>query len=343
MHCCTGAGNTVPNRADIDARLAFIRYCSCAVLQVLRHWREELAAVPARTLLERHGVRGLLAAGATLCGKLAGVSYARSAHLQREAALLGAHLIAAAFAGSVTHPQRAVDFASYTPAALSEGASELFCDARELDAAEVASGAQAVAAALLRGGAPLEALPVVALWEWMARDVARDAAMTVRARLARARALTDLGLLQDAYSVVTRLMTGVGLPDALGGGPLVLHLPDGAPYNPVPIPHFLANERPGAPANKAALEFLAQGGMHVAVSTQLGPWAVAQVALARCRVLHALGRVPHAWSHLDPRDGAPMREGAQQPDKVRMCTCLSPGIAMPRPMSATMLHTWGES
>ena len=44
-----------------------------------------------------------------------------------QAARMGAHLLQACFRCSISHPQRAVDFATYTPKALWEGA-DFFAD-----------------------------------------------------------------------------------------------------------------------------------------------------------------------------------------------------------------------
>lgn len=60
---------------------------------------------------------------------------------------------------------------------------------------------------LLRKGYNLEALPVVALLEWVAQHVRGDPLATVTVRLQRVQALTQLGLLAQAASLLGVLMT----------------------------------------------------------------------------------------------------------------------------------------
>jgi hypothetical protein len=287
-------------------------------MQVVRTWRtDRLATASPQELLATHGVSHLLYGGLALCGKLAGVAYARKSHLQREAALLGARLASAAFAGSLTHPQRAVDFAAYTPVAIREGSARgLFVDAHALSARDCAAGAQAIVAALLRAECALEALPVAALWEWLAERVLRDAAATVRARIARACALCDLGLLGAAYDTITLLMTGSGLPEPLSKGFVVHRLVEGGPYVPPDIPTFHPSKHPGDAANKAAIDFVCRGGVHAAIASHLRPPAVAELTLMRCRFLHGLGAVPCLWAKHNVH-GEALQNGERPPEKVR--------------------------
>ena len=293
--------------------------CAFFAMQAVRSWRSTLTAAAPAILLAEHGTRELLFIGADLCGKLAGVAYAQNAKLQREAALLGATFCGAVFAGSIVHPQRAVDFAAYTPVAVTEASGSIFEEPHALCLHDVASGVEALADALVDGtdSAPVEALPVLALWEWLSVHIRRDSAMTVRARVSRANALINLGLLGSAYDTITGLMVGAKLPSMLGHGSLVHQLPDGAgPYSPPEIPTFHTALYPGAAENRAAVDFVSHGGMHAAVAECLKPHAAAQVAMLRCRLLHALGTVPCVWTQRSVV-GAPLGAVQTLPEKVR--------------------------
>lgn len=68
------------------------------------------------------------------------------------------------------------------------------------------SGLPCIIAVLLRNGYSLEALPVVALLEWVAQHVRGDLLATVAVRLQRVQALTQLGLLAEAASILGVLM-----------------------------------------------------------------------------------------------------------------------------------------
>ena len=68
------------------------------------------------------------------------------------------------------------------------------------------SGLPCIIAVLLKNDYSLEALPVVALLEWVAQHVRVDPLATVAARLQRVQALTQLGLLAEAASVLGVLM-----------------------------------------------------------------------------------------------------------------------------------------
>ena len=295
------------------------RRCTKAHLwtQVVNNWRTELADTPLPTLFARFGATALLYSGTVLAGKLAALTHrTTSSHLRTEAALLGAKLVAAAFAGSHTHPQRAAGFAEYAPVTLCEGC-DLFADARALSAADVATGAEGVALALLDADEALAALAVVALWEWVSARVLRDAALTVRARLARARACSALGFAGAAYATVTALMTGAALPGgAVATGDLVHLTPDGAPAEPRNIPPFDETQLPGHSANTAALTFLAAGGVDAPVATQLGPWAAARLTLERCRLLHLLGGVPYSFRKTHASEGRPLGDADSPPAAV---------------------------
>ena len=68
------------------------------------------------------------------------------------------------------------------------------------------SGLPCIIAVLLRNGYNLEALPVLVLLEWVAQHVRGDSLATVAVRLQRVQALTQLGLLAEAASILGVLM-----------------------------------------------------------------------------------------------------------------------------------------
>jgi hypothetical protein len=79
---------------------------------------------------------------------------------------------------------------------------------------DLLAGLEAVASTLLDQDLPLDALPVICLWEHVARHVVRMLAPTVLARCARVHALCTLGLLGEAAVGVWGLMVAYNLPDS---------------------------------------------------------------------------------------------------------------------------------
>lgn len=286
-------------------------YRQHGLVQVVKTWRGSIADTRAEDLLARHGTRTLLFAGACLCGKLARVSYAHDLHLQLEAAALAAKLLAAVLPTSLSHPQRAVDTAAYTPAALAEGCN-LFHDAHALNMPDLLEGAETVARVLTRAGHALTALPVFSIWEWASCRVARSLQQTVRCRVARVHALCSLGLLREACAVVCGLMQGRGLPDPDTDRDAVFP----AALAAAVCPDLRSALHPGAAENRAAVNYLMCGEVPEAVAGAYGPWLCAHVALARVKVLSSLAAVPYCWDGLDPAAESWQRADEPPPAKV---------------------------
>lgn len=130
------------------------------IVQVIRSWRTTIAPEGPADLLARHGIRTLLFAGASVCGKLVRISYPRNVHQQLEAAALASALLAAILPSSLSHPQRAIDTAAYTPVHIGtdqEGDSavsgkDVFRDPYELNLPDVLLGLEAVSRTLVNSG-----------------------------------------------------------------------------------------------------------------------------------------------------------------------------------------------
>ena len=268
-------------------------------------------------MLSKHGVRSLIFAGACICGKLARISYAHDLYLQQEAALLGSKLLAAVLPSSLSHPQRAVDTAGYTPAELAKGVN-LFSDPHALNMPDLLEGLETVARVLTTAGHCLPALPVLSMWEWAARHVCRSLQQTVRCRIVRVHALCRLGLLREAAAVTAVLMRGTLLPHPDTSRNAVFPVGSSAAAAGVADSHAMlrATLHPGAAGNRAAINDLMCGGVQPAVAAAYGPWACAQVALARVRVLSALACVPYAWEALDPAAASWQSPDDPPPEKV---------------------------
>jgi hypothetical protein len=256
-------------------------------------------------------VKTLLFAGTVLCGKLVRFAYPRQLHLQREAASLGATLTHAAFATTASHPARLLDFADFRPTALWENAP-LFQDPYALSANCAADGAEAAAAVLIHASLALEALPLLTFSEYLAMSIFKCPRRTVLCRLVRIDALTSLGLLSEAHATLSSLLSGTLLPTPRCG------------RGSVPLPaasaatRFHARCYPGSAENKAAIAEVVQGTMSGELVAWLQPWLCAEIALARCRWLYSVARVPYLWCKTHPTEGREIDASDSVPEKVRI-------------------------
>jgi hypothetical protein len=289
--------------------------------------RSELSTADPSALLQAHGPVQLLFAGAVLCGKLVKCQTSH-VHYRLEAALLGVRLASAVFTCSLAHPQRALNFANYFPTVICEG-QDLFADEFALKVADVMEGTDAIASALLDGHCALECLPLMALWEWAAYHVARNSAQVVRCRVLRVQALCKLGCLADAVDVVVGLMKGLHIPDALCPRDLPLTKQRARPVlNPsVPV---------GATSNTEAVQFLCKGGVLPKVAAEYGPWACAQIAMARAAVLQGLGCHAYAWKHTHPLQGRFLDDNEAAPAQVAL-------LPFARAVQINIIFAAGES
>jgi hypothetical protein len=65
---------------------------------------------------------------------------------------------------------------------------------------------------LLDANLPDKALPLASLMEFIASDISRSKILTVKARILKALALTDIGYLNEAYQLYNRILSLKDLP-----------------------------------------------------------------------------------------------------------------------------------
>ena len=193
--------------------------------QTLKNWRKALDPLSREQILQKYGLHGLLLSG-VLLGKLARYSYYDNLGLRLEAARMASTLLSSVFCCTLAHPQRNVDFASYVPTYLWDGAEDIFSDPYRCNLTDLLSSLETLTSILIDNDLDLEALPMLSLWEYVAYRVARSLPMTIRSRLRRSQALSNLGLVGPASSTIMGLIAGNNLPDAarsdadlvIGGG-----------------------------------------------------------------------------------------------------------------------------
>lgn len=126
LKSCSTLGASLPPLPSPLSPPALVSLSPTA-LQVLKCWRKVLDSQSRPQILASYGLHGLLLAGGVLLGKLARYSYYDALGTRLEAARMAATLLSAVFCGSIAHPQRNRDFATYVPVSLWDGA-DLFAD-----------------------------------------------------------------------------------------------------------------------------------------------------------------------------------------------------------------------
>lgn len=128
-----------------------------------------------------------------------------------ECILMAAELFAAPAKLSMPHPQVASEYATYSfQEFMSRG---LFTDQYVLQPSELLHTLAVSSQALIDQGLFHKALPLAALMEYIASDVARSKVLTVKARLLKASALVELGNLNQGLQMYNRVLSLKDLPD----------------------------------------------------------------------------------------------------------------------------------
>ncbi|KAL0048239.1 hypothetical protein WJX82_010821 [Trebouxia sp. C0006] len=278
--------------------------CIMGPYQVIKCWRQHIGNKTETELLQQYGVPGLLISSAVILGKLVQLGALTDLHTQLEGACMAARLVGACFSCSLIHPQRPLDFATYTPLELWEG-SNLFHDPYRCNVSEMLDGLPCIIAVLLENGHALASLPLIAVLEWLAQHIQGLLPATVAVRLQRAQALTQLGLLAEAASVLAALMQGEGLPDTAGPTAYLVRAAGGAVQKAQAVPAFNNAELPGHSSNKACLDFFCTQEVAAPVAALYGPALTFRLTIARAHWLRVVGQLPDVWKQTVPYTAVP--------------------------------------
>lgn len=240
-------------------------------------------------------------------------SYYDDLHFRLEACRMGAALLQGCFGVSLMHPQRLLDFATYTPQLLWDNVN-IFDDPYRCSLADVMSGLETIATVLVDSGMVLPALPVIALWEHTASHKARSVSGTVLCRTIRARALIHLGLMAEAASVLLGLMSGSKLPSRMLDSDLVVKGSDGVALQIPALPTFSNALPPSHADNQACMDYISDVAVPPPLVELYGPWLTAQLAIARAGFLVQLGSVRDCWKLTDKATG----EAGSRIDNARL-------------------------
>lgn len=177
-------------------------------LYVLNQFRQVFADNP--QLADAFGSRQVLIGGIVLT-KLAKLCYeGKDLHKYSECLLMAAELFAAPARLTMPHPQIPVEYATYSFREF--GNKNLFTDQLVLQPSEILHTVSVAAQSLIDDHLFQKALPLAALMEYVARVVTRSKPLTVKARLLKAQALLEVGLIDEALQIYKRIVSLKDLP-----------------------------------------------------------------------------------------------------------------------------------
>ena len=131
-------------------------------------------------------------------------------HRFNECLLMSAELFAAPSKLSFPHPQTSVEFSQYR---IREFLNEhLFVDKYILTPSELLHTLGSAAQSLVDADLHDKALPLASLMEYISTDIVRSRMLTMKARLLKAVALTEIGYLNEAYQIYNRILSLKDLP-----------------------------------------------------------------------------------------------------------------------------------
>ena len=150
--------------------------------------------------------------GGIVLTKLAKLCYeGTDLHKHSECVLMASELFAAPAKLSMPHPQVAGEYATYTFREFMD--TGLFTDQYVLQPSELLHTLAVSSQALIDQGLFHKALPLAALMEYIAADVARSKVLAVKARLLKASALVELGYINEGLQIYNRILSMKDLPD----------------------------------------------------------------------------------------------------------------------------------
>jgi hypothetical protein len=218
---------------------------------------------------------------------------------------MGCEMTSAVFGTSIAHPQKLLEFAAYTPDALSWGQVSLFEDAYVSSATRLQQTLFTLATQLISvHGEPLKALPVLSLLRPVLNAAIRDPPADSAVALLHIEALTANGRLSEAFAELCRFFTP---PTELGANttsdPVKATGKEAKPKAATPDqttaqsterekPGYANNLPPSHVRNQEAIAFLATASLSSELAALCGCHVSAGLDLARA---HFLERVGFLW------------------------------------------------
>ena len=131
-------------------------------------------------------------------------------HRYSECILFASELFAAPARLSFPHPQTPIEYGQYR---LREFLNEqLFVDKYIITPSELLHTLGVTIQSLLDADLFEKVIPLASLMEYIASDIAKSKVLTVKARILKAIALTEIGYINEAYQLYNRILSVKDLP-----------------------------------------------------------------------------------------------------------------------------------
>ncbi|KAG5267866.1 hypothetical protein AALO_G00226810 [Alosa alosa] len=235
-------------------------------------------------ILKQAGIWGCLQ-GAILTAKIAQYTMISDISQRTKCCLLSAHLFKSLLQASLPHPQANLQYSSYSAEGDLIPGLDLFGDPQRGSLSATVCSLGFLCHWLYTAGHYITVLPLLYLYLHFVGKVCKDPHLTVRGRILKVRALTELGMFSQALNEVSRLVNA----------------------DDVPLPHsfqsqgektrvkntFFNNKPVTDPSNLQCVDKLLIGRESAEVSLLYGPllcqWLVlvrVQLSLALCERIH---------------------------------------------------------
>ncbi|XP_035384159.1 cilia- and flagella-associated protein 54 isoform X3 [Electrophorus electricus] len=204
------------SRNQKDAHSHWSKALDCALLTtgVLESWDgKSWGSSSSQHPLRHAGIRGCLQ-GAVLSAKIAQYVLTDNISQRTKCCLLSAKLFKCLLRVSLPHPDNDLDYCSYTLKTELIPGVELFSESDWSITGSVVSSIGFLCHWLYSSGHHLTALPLLALYQYIASNVCRDPYLTVSCRILKVKVLTELSLFAEAMTEIHSLMLGVDVPQS---------------------------------------------------------------------------------------------------------------------------------
>ena len=164
---------------------------------MLSSFRTVFKENPGATLADTFGSRQCLIGGIVLT-KLAKLCYeGRDLHRYNECILMSSELFAAPGKLSFPHPQNAIEYSAYRVREFLD--EQLFVDKYVVTPSELVHTIGYTCQQLVDSEMYEKAMPMASVMEYIASEVTRSKVLTVKARVTKAIAMTEIGYINEAY------------------------------------------------------------------------------------------------------------------------------------------------
>ncbi|XP_062373452.1 cilia- and flagella-associated protein 54 [Sardina pilchardus] len=234
-------------------------------------------------VLKQAGIWGCLQ-GATLAAKIAQYILISDISQRTKCCLLSAHLFKSLLQASLPHPQANLLYSSYSVEGDLIPGLDLFGDPERGSLSATVSSLGFLCHWLYTAGHYITVLPLLCLYLHFCK-MCKDPHLTVRGRILKVRALTELGMFSQALKEVRRLVNADNVP-------LNHSFPSQGEKTRVKI-KFFNNKTVADPANLQCVEELLTSKESAEVSLLYGPLLCQWLLLARVQLTLALSERIH--------------------------------------------------